>query len=346
MKYNLLKNTNLNVSEVSLGTMTFGQQNDEKQSHDIINESLNLGINFLDAAEMYPVPPKATTQGKTEEIIGSWIKKNGRSKIILATKVTGPGRPFDWIRGGPKAIDKENIKVALHQSLKRLNTEYIDLYQIHWPDRYVPNFGPSFYDISKKRDSTSFLEQLDQLNNFVKDGKIKYIGLSNETPYGVLSFLELSKKHGFAPMVSIQNAYNLLNRRYEYGLSEITDYTGIPLLAYSPLAFGHLTGKYLKNENIQASRLTVFPEFGVRYDKPNVKLAVIEYNNLAKELGISLTKLSLAFCYSRPFISSTIIGATNIDQLSENIEALEFKITGEIVSEIFKIYQKFTDPAP
>ena len=276
------------MSEVCLGTMTFGQQNDEQQSHDIINESLNLGINFLDAAEMYPVPPKATTQGKTEEIIGSWIKKNDRSKIILATKVTGPGRPFDWIRGGPKAIDKENIKAALHGSLKRLNTDYIDLYQIHWPDRYVPNFGPSFYDISNKRDATPFLEQLDELNNFVKDGKIKYIGLSNETPYGVLSFLELSKKHGLAPMVSIQNAYNLLNRRYEYGLSEITDYIGIPLLAYSPLAFGHLTGKYLKNDNIEGSRLSLFPEFGVRYDKPNVKLAVIEYNKLAKELGISL----------------------------------------------------------
>ena len=150
MKYNLLKNTNIEVSEVCLGTMTFGQQNDEQESHDIINESLNLGINFLDAAEMYPVPPKATTQGKTEEIIGSWIKKNDRSKIILATKITGPGRPFDWIRGGPKAIDKENIKVALHQSLKRLNTEYIDLYQIHWPDRYVPNFGPSFLIILEK----------------------------------------------------------------------------------------------------------------------------------------------------------------------------------------------------
>ena len=346
MKYNLIKNTNLEVSEVCLGTMTFGQQNNEQQSHDIINESLNLGINFLDAAEMYPVPPKSITQGKTEEIIGSWIKKNDRSKIILATKVTGPGRPFDWIRGGPKAIDKENIKAALHGSLKRLNTDYIDLYQIHWPDRYVPNFGPSFYDVSNKRDATPFLEQLDELNKFVKAGKIKHIGLSNETPFGVLYFQELSKKHGLTPMVSIQNAYNLLNRRYEYGLSEVTDHTGIPLLAYSPLAFGHLTGKYLKNGNNKGSRLSVFPEFGVRYDKPNVNLAVIEYNNLAKELGITLTKLSLAFCYSRWFISSTIIGATNIDQLIENIEALDFKITDEIEKEIFKIYQKFTDPAP
>ena len=346
MKYTFLNNTNLKLSEVCLGTMTFGQQNDEKQSHDIINESLNLGINFLDAAEMYPVPPKATTQGKTEEIIGSWIKKNDRSKIILATKVTGPGRPFDWIRGGPKAIDKENIKVALHESLKRLNTDYIDLYQIHWPDRYVPNFGPSFYDFSNKRDSTSFLEQLEELNKYVKDGKIIHIGLSNETPYGVLSFQELSKKHGFAPMVSIQNAYNLLNRRYEYGLSEITDYTGISLLAYSPLAFGHLTGKYLNNYNSEGSRLSIFPEFGVRYNKPNVKVAVNEYNKLAKELGVTITKLSLAFCYSRRFISSTIIGVTNVDQLYENIEALDFKITEEIETEIFKIYQKFTDPAP
>lgn len=346
MNYNILKNTNIEVSEVCLGTMTFGQQNDEQQSHDIINESLNLGINFLDAAEMYPVPPKSTTQGKTEEIIGSWIKKNDRSKIILATKVTGPGRNFDWIRGGPKAIDKENIKVALHNSLKRLNTDYIDLYQIHWPDRYVPNFGPSFYNVSKKRDSTFFFDQLDELNRYVKEGKIKYIGLSNETPYGVLSFDVLSKKHGLVPMVSIQNAYNLLNRRYEYGLSEITSYTGIPLLAYSPLAFGHLTGKYLKNCNIENSRLSVFPEFGARYDKPNVKSAVIEYNKLAKELGISLTKLSLAFCYSRWFVSSTIIGVTNIDQLNENIEALNFKITDDIEMEIFKIYQKFTDPAP
>ena len=346
MKYNLLKNTNIEVSEVCLGTMTFGQQNDEQESHDIINESLNLGINFLDAAEMYPVPPKATTQGKTEEIIGSWIKKNDRSKIILATKVTGPGRSFDWIRGGPKAIDKENIKVALDQSLKRLNTEYIDLYQIHWPDRYVPNFGPSFYDFTNKRDATSFLEQLDELNGYVKEGKIKHIGLSNETPYGVLSFLELSKKHGLAPMVSIQNAYNLLNRRYEYGLSEITDYIGISLLAYSPLAFGHLTGKYLKKDIIEGSRLSLFPEFGVRYDKPNVRLAVIEYNKLAEDLGIPLTKLSLAFCYSRRFVNSTIIGATNVHQLNENIEALNFKITKEIEGEIFKIYQKYTDPAP
>jgi aryl-alcohol dehydrogenase (NADP+) len=346
VKYNLLKNTNLNVSEVCLGTMTFGQQNNEQQSHNIINESLNLGINFLDAAEMYPVPPKPTTQGRTEDIIGSWIKKNDRSKIILASKVTGPGRPFDWIRGGPKAIDKENIKVALHESLKRLNTDYIDLYQIHWPDRYVPNFGPSFYDISNKRDSTPFLDQLEGLDRYIKEGKIKYIGLSNETPYGVLSFEELSKKHGLPPMVSIQNAYNLMNRRYEYGLSEITDYTGIPLLAYSPLAFGHLTGKYLKNDNNEGSRLSVFPEFGARYDKPNVKLAVIEYNKLAKELGINLTKLSLAFCYSRRFIKSTIIGVTNVGQLNENIEALEFKITDEIETEIFKIYQKYTDPAP
>ena len=174
----------------------------------------------------------------------------------------------------------------------------------------------------------------------------RFIGLSNETPYGVLSFLELSKKHGLAPMVSIQNAYNLLNRRYEYGLSEITDYIGISLLAYSPLAFGHLTGKYLKKDNIEGSRLSLFPEFGVRYDKPNVRLAVREYNKLAQDLGISLTKLSLAFCYSRQFVSSTIIGATNVHQLNENIEALNFKITKEIEGEIFKIYQKYTDPAP
>jgi len=269
MKYKYLGNSDLRVSEIALGTMTFGQQNTLQEACSQLDYAVAQGINFIDTAEMYPVPGKAETQGRTEEYVGKWLKTQARDKVIVATKVTGPSRGFNWIRNGPQSLDRGNIMSAIDTSLKRLQTDYVDLYQIHWPARNVPMFGRTIYKPELESFSTSVEEQLTVLPELVKSGKVRHIGVSNETPWGVSEFLKEAEHLGLQRIVSIQNAYNLINRTFESGLHEMCYREQVSLLAYSPLAFGVLTGKYLKNPREQG-RLTLFHDFGQRYQKPNV----------------------------------------------------------------------------
>lgn len=345
MKYNVLGGSELKVSEICLGTMTYGEQNSEAQAHQQLDYALSRGVNFLDAAEMYPVPPRSETQGRTESYVGSWLKKQERDKVIVATKITAPGRGFEWIRGGPKAIDKASVEEAVNGSLQRLQTDYIDLYQIHWPDRYLPNFGQAFYDPAEERMATSIEDQLEALDGVVKAGKVRYIGLSNESPWGVMQFLSIARGRNLPMAASIQNAYSLLNRTYEPALSEVTRREGIPLIPYSPLGFGHLTGKYLEGSKPQGARLTLFPPFGQRYDKPNVAPASAAYVDLARRNDLSPASMALAFVRSRWFVASTIIGATTLKQLREDIDVVDVELSQPVLDEIDAIHQRFPNPA-
>ncbi len=341
MKYRKLGT--MEVSELCLGTMTFGEQNSIGEAHAQLDFAAQSGINFIDTAEMYPVPGRAETQGRTEEYIGKWLECQRREDFYLASKVAGPSRGFGWIRGGPLAVDRKNISDALDASLKRLRTDHIDLYQIHWPDRNVPIFGQSFYDSSREKESVPVEEQLLVLGEFVKAGKIRHIGLSNETPWGVMKFLEAAKSLDLPVVVSIQNAYNPLNRVFEYGLSEICHRENIGLLAYSPLGFGILSGKYLRGEE---GRLSLFPQFGQRYHKVNVKEAAEAYCEVAKKQGITPAQLSLAFVRSRPFVAATIIGATTLSQLEENIGSAGVVLDESTLKEIDLIHSRYPNPAP
>ena len=344
MKYNLLGSSDLSVSETCLGTMTFGEQNTEKEAHAQLDMATDYGVNFIDTAEMYPVAPRAETQGLTEKYVGSWLKNQQRDKLIVATKITGPSRGFEWIRGGPR-ITKEYINQAIDDSLKRLQTDYVDLYQIHWPDRYVPMFGSSSYDINNEHDTTSIQVQLQVLSALVDAGKVRYIGLSNETPYGVSAFNQCAKALGLSSVVSIQNAYHLLNRTFEAGLAETCRHEHVGLLAYSPLAFGHLTGKYIDNPQAKG-RVTQFPQFTQRYSKTNVPEATLAYVELARDVGLTPTQMALAFVRSRWFTASTIIGATNLTQLKENLGSASVVLRDEVLTEIEMVYQKCPNPAP
>ncbi|HVY05276.1 MAG TPA: NADP(H)-dependent aldo-keto reductase [Burkholderiales bacterium] len=345
MNYNKLGQSELRVSEICLGSMTWGEQNSESEAHSQLDYAVSRGINFIDVAEMYPVPPRAETQGRTESYLGTWLKKQSRSKLVVATKITAPGRGFGWVRGGPRAIDAKSIQEALDGSLKRLQTDYVDLYQIHWPDRYVPAFGGVFYEPAQERAAVSIEDQLEALSKFVAAGKVRHIGLSNETPWGVMEFLRIARAKGLPIAASIQNAYSLLNRNFEAGLSEVTRREGIPLLAYSPLAFGHLTGKYLDGAAPVGARLTRFPPFGQRYGKPNVMPAVAEYAGLARKAGLSPAALALAFVRSRWFCASTIIGATTMDQLRENIDVESVNLTPDVLAELDAIHLRYPNPA-
>ncbi len=345
MKLNRLGGSDLNVSEICLGTMTFGEQNTEKDAHWQLDYALSRGVNFIDAAEMYPVPPRAETQGRTESIVGSWLKRQARDKVIIATKITAPGRGFNWVRGGPAAIDRKSIKQALDGSLERLRTDYVDLYQLHWPDRYVPMFGALAYDPAQERPTVPIEEQLDALHDAVKAGKIRHIGLSNETPWGLIEFTRVATAKNLPMVVSIQNAYSLLNRTYDLGLAEVTRFTGVPLLAYSPLAFGHLTAKYMNGSAPAGARLTRFPRFGQRYDKPNVLPAVSAYADLALRNGLTPAALALAFVRSRWFVASTIIGATTPQQLQDNIDSAGVALTAPVLDEIDAIHLRYPNPA-
>jgi aryl-alcohol dehydrogenase (NADP+) len=345
MKYNKLGSSELSVSEICLGTMTWGEQNSETEAHQQLDYAVPRGINFIDVAEMYPVPPKAETQGRTETYLGSWLKNQMRDKLVIATKITAQGRGFEWVRGGPGQIGRKTIQESLDGSLKRLNTDYVDLYQIHWPDRYLPLFGNTFYDPAQERATSSIEEQLEAFAGFIKGGKIRYLGLSNESPWGALEFLRIARAKGLPTVVSIQNAYNLLNRGYEVGLSEVTRREGIPLLAYSPLGFGHLSGKYLNGAKPAGARLTKFPPFGQRYDKPNVIPAVTAYAELAKKTNLSAATLALAFVRSRWFCASTIIGATTMAQLKEDIDAEGVTVPDDVLAEIDAIHQRYPNPA-
>jgi len=343
MKYNRLGDSELNVSEITLGTMTFGEQNTQADAHQQLDYAVSRGINFIDTAEMYPVPPRAETQGYTEQYIGQWLKHQQRDKLIIASKVTGPARGYDWIRGGPR-ISREHLEQAVELSLERLQTDYIDLYQVHWPDRNVPMFGQRHFDPGNERDAISIAEQLDALAAMVQSGKIRYIGLSNETPWGLGQFVRLAGELNLPRVVSLQNAYNLLNRSLENGLSEVIYRENIGLLAYSPLAFGLLSGKYRVPGG--SGRVSIFPGFAQRYSRQNVNEAVAEYCALAGRAGLSPAEMALAFVHQRWFVTSTIIGATSLQQLQQDIDSVGVNLSEELMQDIDEIYQRFPDPAP
>lgn len=344
MEYRRLGSSDLKVSALALGTMTFGEQNTEGDAHAQLDYAVSRGINFIDTAEMYPVPPRAETVHRTENYIGTWLKHQQRDKLILASKIAGPSRGFSWIRNGPR-INREHIFAAIEGSLRRLQTDYLDLYQIHWPDRYVPMFGASSYDVTQEHDSTPVAEQLYVLAELVKSGKVRHIGLSNETPWGVSEFVSCAEHLGLPRIVSVQNAYHLMNRTFESGLAETCRHTNVGLLAYSPLAFGWLTGKYLTNPNAQG-RITLFPGFGQRYNKINVPAAAKEYARIAAQTGMTPATLALAFVRTRWFTSSVILGATTLQQLEENIESANFALPPEVISEIETVQKSYPNPAP
>jgi aryl-alcohol dehydrogenase (NADP+) len=291
------------------------------------------------------VPPRAETQGRTEAYVGSWLKKQRRDRLIVATKVTGPGRGFAWVRGGDLAINRKNVMAAVDGSLKRLQTDYIDLYQIHWPDRYLPLFGNLFYDPKEERSAAAIDQQLAVFADLIKAGKIRHFGLSNESAWGTCQWLRAAERAALPKPVSIQNAYNLINRSFEPALSEVTRWEGVPLLAYSPLAFGHLSAKYLNGSRPAGARLTVFPPFGQRYAKPNVEPAVAAYAELAEKAGLTPAAMAIAFCKSRWFCASTIVGATTAAQLKENIDAAQIVLGEDLLRQIDAIHLRYPNPA-
>lgn len=344
MRYRQLGRSTLNVSELCLGTMTFGEQNSESEAHQQLDYALANGINFIDTAEMYPVPAKAVTQGSTEQYIGSWLKHQAREQLIIASKVAGPNRGMDWIRGGIQ-LNREQIIAACDASLQRLQTDYLDLYQIHWPARHVPMFGQTYYDPNQEYPDTPAIdEQLAALDSLVKAGKVRYIGVSNETSWGVSEFIKVAERENLPLIQSIQNVYNLINRNFDHGLSETCHREQVSLLAYSPLAFGLLSGKYIDDPQA-LGRMTQFANFGVRYLKPHVPEAVAAYHALAKAHGISTAQLALAWLMSRWYVSSTIIGATSLAQLTENISAQQLKLDEQILLQIEEIHRRCTSPA-
>jgi aryl-alcohol dehydrogenase-like predicted oxidoreductase len=345
MERRKLGHSGIEVSTICLGTMTFGQQNTEAEAHRQLDLAFASGINFIDTAEMYPVPARAETQGRSESYVGSWLARRQRDAVILATKIAGPARGMEWIRGGPR-VNAQQIESAVDASLRRLQTDYIDLYQIHWPERYVPVFGGRYYDSRLQREAESIEHQLYALSQLVKAGKLRTLGLSNETPWGVMTFELAAERLGLSHVASVQNAFNLLNRRFEMdGLAEVSAQTGIGLLAYSPLAFGLLSGKYEKNPNAEG-RMTAFPDFGQRYAKPNVHEAVQAYLELAKEYGYSPVQMAIAFVLQKSFTTSVIIGATNRAQLAENIGASTCQLPDSLMEKIDAIDQRWPSPAP
>jgi aryl-alcohol dehydrogenase-like predicted oxidoreductase len=336
---------NLQVSEICLGTMTYGQQNTIAEAHQQLDYAIDQGINFIDTAEMYPVPTQAGTYAATEIFIGEWLKYQQRDRLIVATKMVGPGRGLQWIRKGAKAIDRANIVQAVEDSLKRLQTDYIDLYQLHWPDRYVPLFGQVAYDPGKERETVPIAEQLTVFAELMQAGKIRYLGLSNETSWGVCEFSHAAQQLNLPRIVSIQNAYSLLNRTFDSALAEACYREQVGLLAYSPLGFGTLSGKYLHQKPSNA-RITLFEGFGQRYNKPNVSTAVAAYVEIAQRYRLSPAQLALAFVRSRWFVTSTIVGATTMAQLQENISSLSVTLDQEILAEIDAVHSRYPNPAP
>lgn len=344
MEYRTLGRSDLKVSVLSLGTMTFGEQNTEAEAHAQLDYAVAHGVNLIDTAEMYPVPPRPETVHRTETYIGTWLKNQPRDKLVIATKITGPARGFNWIRNGPR-ITREQINAAIDGSLRRLQTDYVDLYQIHWPDRYVPMFGATTYDVAQERDCTPIEEQLQALGDLVKAGKVRYLGLSNETPWGVMEFVRCAEQLGLPRIISIQNAYHLLNRTFENGLAEVCRHTEVSLLAYSPLAFGWLSGKYL-DEPKTVGRITLFPGFGQRYNKPNVAAAVAEYVRIARAAGMTPATLALAFARTRWFTGSVIIGATTLAQLRENLDSATVELAPDLLAQIEAVHLRYPNPAP
>lgn len=345
MNYTLLPGTDVKISEICLGTMTFGQQNSEAEGHSQIDFALDKGINFIDTAEMYSVPSREKTYASTERIIGNWFKNSGRrEEVVLATKIAGANRGLQYIREDLRFNDV-TIRLSVEKSLQRLQTDYIDLYQFHWPERKTNYFGQRGYKFQEDSWEDNIQHVLETLRDLMKEGKIKHFGLSNETPWGLMRFLEESRKYNLPKIVTTQNPYSLLNRTFEVGLSEVCYRENIGLLAYSPLAFGVLSGKFLTGENHPNARLNLFTNF-TRYNSENSRKASALYNEIAKENGLSLTEMSLAFIRQQQFVSSTIIGATTLEQLEENINTTSVFLSNEIFMEIEKVQNLIPDPAP
>ena len=336
----------LHVTPVCLGTMTFGEQNTEEDAHAQLDEALAQGVNFIDTAEMYPVPARAETSGRTETFVGSWLRRQRRDAVVLATKAAGPGRGMAWIRDGDLGFDAAQLQRALDGSLRRLGTDYVDLYQLHWPDRNVPLFGQQLFDPGAERDSVPLAQTLLAIGALIRSGRVRHWGLSNETPWGLMRCLQLADVLGVPRPLTVQNAYSLLNRSWETGgLAEIGWREQVGLLAYSPLGFGVLSGKYL-DDPAANGRIKLFAGFGQRYAKPNVATAVAEYAALARRHGLTPTQLALGFTASQWCVGSTIIGATSLAQLRENLDAMRLRLAPELHAEIDAIHQRWPNPAP
>ena len=345
MLYNIIPHTEIKVSKICLGTMTWGNQNSEKEAFEQLDFSVDSGINFIDTAELYPVPAEAKTSGRTSEIIGKWLtQKKNRDKLVIATKIAGPGDYTKHIRTG--GFSPTSIKDAIHKSLKRLQTDYIDLYQLHWPERSTNFFGIRDYKHNyNEKWNDNFNEILNSLDGFVKEGKIRHIGISNEKSWGAMRYIEESNKCNLPRVVTIQNAYSLLNRPFEGDLAEISIREGIGLLAYSPLGFGVLTGKYINGTASDNSRLKLFPRFS-RYSSPEATNATKKYLKIALDNNLSLAQMSLAFVNQQPFVTSNIIGATNLKQLAENISSIEVTLGDDVLSKINEVHSKIPNPSP
>ena len=344
MNYKKLGNTSINVSTICLGTMTWGEQNNQNEAFSQMDYALENGVNFWDTAELYSVPPKKDTYGLTEEIIGNWfLKTKKRKDIILASKVAGPSR--NYLRDGENSFTGKNLESAINNSLKRLKTDYIDLYQLHWPERNVNNFGRLGY-VHKDGDWNKFEDVLSELQKYIDQGKIRYVGLSNETPWGVMNFIQLSKEKNLPRMMSVQNPYNLLNRSYEVGLAEVSIREQIGCLSYSPLASGYLSGKYRNGAMPKGSRIERDYDFWGRYRKPQSENATEEYYKISKKYGIDMSQMSVKFCEIQDFMTSVIIGATTMDQLKTNIESVKVNLDKDIINEINNVQKKYPNPCP
>lgn len=344
MNYRPLGRTGLKISVIGLGTMTWGEQNTEQDAHEQLDYAFEQGVNFIDAAEMYPVPPRAETQGRTEQYIGRWLKsRRHRDRVIVATKVTGPA-DFPWLRGGPRP-SRAHILQAVDGSLRRLQTDYIDLYQVHWPDRNTNYFGKLGYTAKRDESAVPIEETLETLAGLAKAGKVRHIGVSNETPWGLMEYLRLSRERDWPRVASIQNPYNLLNRSFEVGLAEFAHREEVGLLAYSPLAFGVLSGKYLNGARPPAARLTLFSRFQ-RYTGPQAEAAVRAYVELAREQGLDPAQMALAYVNARPFVTSTLVGATTMEQLRSNIASTERVLSEEVLAGIEALHRRHQNPCP
>ena len=345
MNFKKLGNTDLKVSTICLGTMTWGEQNSLEDAFEQMDYAVEQGVNFFDTAEIYSVPPKKETFGKTEKIIGDWFqKRKNRNKVILASKISGPGPT--WVRGGGKQYNNKNITEAINESLERLKTDYIDLYQLHWPERNTNFFGKLGYEHKNDHDWNDFEKILICLQKFIEQGKIRYVGLSNETAWGLSKFIEISNSKNLPRMMSIQNPYNLLNRTHEVGLAEISAREKSGLLAYSPLAFGYLSGKYRNHQLPAGSRIKLFGDILKRYSTPLASEVIEKYYEISKKYNINFAKMSLKFCEIQSFMTSVIIGATQMEQLKTNIESVNVELGDEIIKDINNVHSIYPNPCP
>jgi len=345
MQYNTLGNTDINVSLICLGTMTYGSDHAQAQAFEQMDYAVANGVNFFDGAEMYPIPTSPEYQGRNEEIIGNWLKARGnRDQVVVATKVAGPGEMVSYLRPD-MALDRKNIREAVTNSLRRLQTDYIDLYQLHWPDRATNFFGQLNYVHQPEKDGTPLLETLEALAELVQEGLVRHIGLSNESAWGTMKYLQLAEQHNLPKVVSVQNPYNLLNRTAEVGLTEVLEREGVSLLPYSPLAFGVLSGKYMGGARPEGARITRYPAYG-RYFTEQGQKAVEAYVELARKHGLDPSMMALAWVNSRPFVDANIIGATTMAQLEANIASADVALSDELLAEIEAINVLYPNPCP